>query len=493
MIMTLAFRHLRVKPIRSLFLLLGFSLGVGVMVVLLSVGEAMLDQSRDVALVGGGEVTVLPEGIDVEAMRSGGVSGMFFGIDRARFLTRVIFGGPRHAAMVRAVAPAIENELVYLATPRDTMAVRVGGEVPSRAAAVGAELDIRGGVWRDSPADSAWVAPGPQRLYDELDRFHIPPLRDSTWGEWHYFNVAAGPDEWWYVSYLVGGEVPDGRWGGQLLITRRRPDGRYERFTAELPPEHIRLDTTRADLTLGESSVRQRNGEYRLRARARGAGGRVEADLVLRPLPHRYFPPAELRADDFLSGYVVPALAARASGRLCVSGRCSTVEDVPAYHDHNWGVWRGVSWDWGASRAGQYTLLYGRVYPGDTATSIPPLLVYLVDSLGFRAVFRPKMISYEDGRTVKAGSTQLRVPSRGSFEDARGTDTLRVEITVDDAIATDTRPRRNAAGQEERGDPLGSEKARPYFVQMKGTARISGRLDGQTISGEGTGFFETYR
>ena len=48
MLLTLAFRHLWVRRLRSLFLLLGFSIGVGVMVVLLSVGEAMLDQSRDV-------------------------------------------------------------------------------------------------------------------------------------------------------------------------------------------------------------------------------------------------------------------------------------------------------------------------------------------------------------------------------------------------------------------------------------------------------------
>jgi hypothetical protein len=59
-------------------------------------------------------------------------------------------------------------------------------------------------------------------------------------------------------------------------------------------------------------------------------------------------------------------------------------------------------------------------------------------------------------------------------------------------MATDTRPRKSAAG-EERGDPLGSEKSRPYFIQMKGIARISGRLDGQPLSGSGTGFFETYR
>src|SRR6476661_11097859 len=116
MLLTLAFRHLWVRPLRSLFLLLGFSIGVGVMVVLLSVGEAMLDQSRDVALVGGGEVTVLPQGIDVEAMRTGGVSGMFFGIDRARLLTRQVLGGPRQEDLISAVSPAIEGKLLYLRT-----------------------------------------------------------------------------------------------------------------------------------------------------------------------------------------------------------------------------------------------------------------------------------------------------------------------------------------------------------------------------------------
>ncbi|HJR49539.1 MAG TPA: hypothetical protein VJ794_00450, partial [Gemmatimonadales bacterium] len=69
MIGTLAFRHLLVRKARSLFLLLGFALGVGVMIVLLSVGEAMLTQARDEKLVGGGEVTVLPEGLDVEVMK----------------------------------------------------------------------------------------------------------------------------------------------------------------------------------------------------------------------------------------------------------------------------------------------------------------------------------------------------------------------------------------------------------------------------------------
>jgi ABC-type lipoprotein release transport system permease subunit len=148
MLLTLAFRHLFVRKLRSLILLLGFALGVGVMIVLLSVGQAMLEQSRDVSLVGGGEVTVLPQGIDIEAMRTGGLGAMFFGIDRARFLTRQVLGGPRHAGLVRSVAPAIEGKLLYLCkadTACHPTAVRAGGEVPSRATAVGAGLALRQG------------------------------------------------------------------------------------------------------------------------------------------------------------------------------------------------------------------------------------------------------------------------------------------------------------------------------------------------------------
>ena len=236
MITILAFRHLVVKQGRSLFLLLGYGLGVGVMIVLLSVGEAMLAQSRDVSLVGGGEVTVLPQGIDVEAMRTGGVSGMFFGIDRARFLTRQLLGGPRQEGLVAAVSPAIENKLLYLRRGGRTVAVRAGGEIPSRAGRLGAGIRVVAGSWRDHAADSAWINPSTERLYHELDRFHLPPVADPTWGEWHYFNVAAGPEEWWYITYLVGGEVLRGRWGGQLLVTHRLPDGRYRRYSGALYP-----------------------------------------------------------------------------------------------------------------------------------------------------------------------------------------------------------------------------------------------------------------
>jgi len=63
-------------------LFFGYGVGVAVMIVLLSVGEALLTQARDEKLVGGGSITVLPQGIDVEVMKTGGVGGLFFSIGR---------------------------------------------------------------------------------------------------------------------------------------------------------------------------------------------------------------------------------------------------------------------------------------------------------------------------------------------------------------------------------------------------------------------------
>jgi len=472
MITTLALRHLVVRKLRSMFLLLGFSLGVGVMIVLLSVGEAMLDQSRDVSLLGGGALTVLPQGIDVEAMRTGGLSGMFFGIERARFLARQVFGGPRHENLVEAVSPVIEGKLLYLRHGGRTVAVRSGGEIPSRARAVGAGLAVRSGTWADSRADSAYVIPTAQQFYDELDHFHHPTIRDSTWGEWHYFNVVTGPNEWWYITYLVGGEVPSGKWGGQVLVTHRAASGRYERFTADVPSSEVQLDTSRADLKLSRSSVRQRNGTYHLLAEAAGTGGPLKIAMKVVPNRHRYFPAVETREESFLSGYVVPALSAEASGRICVSDSCRTFIAAPAYHDHNWGVWRGVTWEWGTATGRRYNLLYGGVY-GSTSTT--PFFLALVDSLGVKQVLRFTDIGYQ-GRRPLAGLPSAKAPARITLVATHEEDSVRLNVGVLDALGTNM-----TAGDFRR-----------VFLQMRGSFVLTGQVGGESVADSGVGFFETY-
>ena len=91
--------------------------------------------------------------------------------------------------------------------------------------------------------------------------------------------------------------------------------------------------------------------------------------------------------------------------------------------------------------------------------------------------------------TVRVGRSIVHVPARATMVDARGDDTLRIELAIEDATATDTR-----TPGVERGEALGARHiARPYFVQMKGLMRIGGRVSGRLIGGEGAGFFETYR
>jgi hypothetical protein len=473
LLLSLAFRHLRVRKGRALLLLFGYAIGAGVMLVLLSVGEAMLIQSRDVALVGGGEVTALPEGIDLEGLRTGSQTGLFFGIERARFVTRQLLGGPRHQGVVAGVSPVIEQKLVYLTHGGRTVNLRAGGEIPSRAAMVGAGLRVVQGRGEDSREDLTWLSPSREELYDELDRFHLPEGNDSTWGEWHYFNVVTGPGEWWYVSFVVGGLVGRGEWGGQLLAAHHREDGSLRRYATDIPASEVQLDTASADLILGASSVRQQGGVYRIEGRAPGL--RFELDLV--PAPNQFFPTVELREPGILSGYVVPALRASASGRFCVDGACKAVRDGAAYHDHNWGVWRGTTWEWGMGHGDRVSLLYGGVLneSRDTASGASPFFLALFDSLGVLQVYRFSHIT-QRGSLAARGARGIEAPASLHLVARRESDTLRLDIQVVDAQAS-----RSGAGGFGR-----------WFLQLRGEFALEGTAAGTRVRETGKGFFETY-
>lgn len=494
MIGRLAFRHLTHRPLRSGFLLLGYGLGVGVMIVLLAIGEALLVQARDERLVGGGEITILPEGIDLEVMKTGGVGGLFFSIDHARFIYLQLLAAPRLAGEITAAAPQVDGKLLYLRTGNKEHAVRAAGEIPSRTAAVGALPTVVAGTWEDDAHDRRWIAPTRDELYADIDHFHLPPpgVADrESWGEWHYFNVLS-PDtrRWWFISLIVGGDVTGEDWGGLVAVTRREQGGATDRFTRTHGRSRVRFSLSSPDVTMGDSRVELLDGgRYRVIAGATDeAGKNATVDLLVTPAPRAYFPGATLASGAFTSGYTVPALRASASGRLCAASRCETVTDAQAYHDHNWGVWRGVTWEWGAARAGPYTFLYGRVHSPDTLVSRPPLFLYVVDSLGFVGVYRPERIDYEDARTVIVNGRRVPAPARATMADVRGSDTVIVELTIDDAIGSDTR-----LPMDERGDPQGATLSTPYFLQMKGRARLRGVIAGERVDATGVGFFETYR
>ncbi len=499
MILQLAWRNVTDRPWRAALLLLGYGLGVAVMITLLSVGEAMLTQAREEKLVGGGDITVLPDGVDIEVLKTGGLGGMFFSVPNARFVYQQVLAAPRHEALVAAVAPQLDNKLLYLITRDGTeLPVRATGELPDATRAVGAAPTLVAGVWRNDDADNRWASPTLAERRHDLDHFHLPPASVAgreSWGEWHYFNVLSDDaSRWAFISYIVGGDIPDGEWGGQVLVTLHEVGKPARRFSATAPARDVRFSTTDADVRIGDATVSvQKDGTYAIRGRVteeRG-GTPLTLDLTVAPIANAEFPGATLNSGPFSSGYAVPGLRATATGSICtgVARRCDQFSSARAYHDHNWGVWRGVTWEWGTARAGSVALLFGRVQPPDSLESTAPLFVYVTDSLGFVSLFRPRSIEYDDGRMVTVGGQTVRVPSRGVLEDVRGDDSLRVELVVDDAVATDTRQ-----GLVDRGESvLSRQLTRPYFVQMQGRVRITMRVRGVRYEASGTGFFETYR
>ncbi|MFB6240102.1 MAG: hypothetical protein ABEJ46_00785, partial [Gemmatimonadota bacterium] len=391
-------------------------------VTLLSIGEALVDQSRDRRLVGGGDLVVLPRGLDLETLKTGGVTSLYFSIDQAPFLYRQVLAGPRLEDRIRAAAPWIGDELLYLRAGPDAepRPVSAGGRIPSRSEALGARPDVTRGSWTDAPADRRWMAPSDSALYAEIDRFHLPPPSagaDSTWAEWHYFNLRLpGGRGWLYLTYMVAGDVPDGRWGGRLLATRVAPPAAARVYSTYLPAREVRFSTRGPDLRIGDASVRLTgDGTYRLRARIppeEGHGPPLVLEARLRPEAGRYLPPVDASPGDFPSGYAVPALRGSASGRLCERGACRPFEDAVAYHDHNWGTWRGVTWDWGEVQAGPYSLVYGRVIGPGGPEAAPDGFALLADSLGWLGTFTVDTLRYPSRRAGSRPDTVRLVASR---------------------------------------------------------------------------------
>lgn len=482
MISRLVWQSLAQRPGRTLLLLLGYGLGVGVTVALLSIGDALVEQSRDRDLVGGGDLVVLPAGIDLETLKTGGVSSLYFTIDQARFLYREVLTGPRERGSIEAVAPWIDDELLYVRADDTTFAVAARGLIPSRTHALGVGPVLLDGTWEDSETDRTWMAPSDSARLAEIDAFHLPAgpaAADSTWAEWHYFNILA-PDEsyWLYLTFLVGGRVATGPWGGQLLANlvwredgERRFEGRFESTDVE-----FRLD--RPDLDIGVSAVRLlTDGTYRVTARvpaADGGGDTLSVTLTLQPRHRRYLPPLDVSPGGFASGYVVPVLDGHASGDLCIGSRCERVETAPAYHDHNWGIWRRVTWDWGVTRAGDLSILHGGVRRDADASdeSDPESLagerfLFAVDSLGLRAVLPIRDIEYRWHEHT--GSPAGFVLTAG-----RGADSLVLRVDVDHLRST----RREEDGY--------------VFHQMRGSAGVEGSLLGAGVRSAGAGFYETW-
>ena len=455
MIGRLAVRSLTAHPVRSAVLAAGFGAGVAVMAILLGVAEIVLDQSRAPGLVGGGDV-VIRLGPQVPA--------------------RLLLSSTLQSDALRrrvAVAAPGHTTALYLIGSGTPARVAARGGIPSFERALG-DTETSGEGWRDLPADVEWTRDSPERVLRQIDRFHaVPdaPAWASSWAEWLYFNGRSpSQDARFYLTFMVGPVRADGeRTAGVRLQFDRH--GQVENFSAAAT---ISEEAARGapDLTIAGNSVRLEGLQYVVTLDLPGANGhRARGRLTIDASPGRLVPPIEIAgARGWRSGYVVPVMSGTLNGQIEVNGDAIPFNGGAGYHDHNWGFWQGVSWQWGQAQQGDLSVLYGRVFPPRQAADpdrIP----------GFVGVLGPDgPIGYANDVTISETNDAAGQPRTISI--AARSPVLNVHLRFDVGSAVTTR------------GTLGNGLD---FLQMRGTYTVTGTAGGRAINFSAPGSAETFR
>jgi len=482
---TLSFigKGLRLRPQRTLFLLLGFAVGVMVMTVLLSVGTAVLDQALDEDLTGGGDIVLLPFGIDVSVLKTGGVTSMHFDIPNARLLTREILSKRRLPDV--DVSPELTRIYATLSHGDQEQLVRIDGVVPSRYRALWPAMTA---AFEDGAGERKYIDPDFIALLREIDSFHAPVIDAAqTWAEWHYFNYHDDMGRSLYVSISAiaddGELAPSGYSRATVLFEMVDPTGRRTKIVDELPGREIAASYRSPDLVVGLNTVHFDNGVYYINISVADSLSRpVTASLVLTPTPHQVVPPITPMGSEVPFGYVVPVVRGRMQGRVTIDGTTFSLDGV-GYHDHNWGHFRDAVWDWGIVHAGAISILYGRFATSMDALSKQPLLFALFDAEGPR----PFVLThdYDVAWKESGGGIPGVEPAVVVLNAVSGRDSLSIRIDVDRHFVTET------GGGEQ---PLFRADAarRSFFFQLEGRARLRGRIDGAGVDATGHAYAETF-
>lgn len=461
----LVLRMMQTRPRRTALLFLGYGLGVAVMIALLAVGDALLLQAQDKDVVSGGDVVVLPEGINPEVLKVGGIGALFLSIPNARYFVRQVLLGPRFRDVIVGASPEVSDKLIYVRKGTVIHTAVAQADLPELARQTRSAMAIASPAWGNTREDRAWIAPSLQQRLLEEDQFHAPVagIAGKSWAEWWYFNFTAADGVYGYISFSADRDRQ-----ARIQVSVRLPNGRLVRWVEEHPVATIpRQDPS---FRAGAQSAVLAEGSYQLHL----VHGDFRADLRVTPLPGLDFPPIERRVEGFQSGYVVPALRATVTGQLQIGNAQVRIEGA-GYHDHNWGLWQDVTWEWGTASTPELAILAGVIYHPRLGRQDMFVSIIAADPQrpGVLAILHASPPILSDWRDHRVAGRVLRVPGRLHYRPTNDAgDQLSVEFLVDDVIATPAE--------------------RVAFLQLHGRYRVSGQVGGRDILAEMPGFAETF-
>jgi hypothetical protein len=394
-------------------------------------------------------------------------------------------GQPPLAGRVRATSPW-SRETIYL-IPSNTksqtanpdaqpVTVRARGGIPSGERALGDPETADVAAWVNTPADRAWAVPDPADVLRAIDRFHpVPdvPTRADSWAEWLYFN-GRSPTARFYLTFLIGPYRAPGRRIAGIRLQVDRGRGVESFGGTEQIGDSVAAGAP--ELAIGGGRVRLEGMRYRITLDLRDARGRTaRGDLFIEAAPGRLLPPFEIHgAAGWRTGYVVPVMSGGLGGSLEVDGERLDLSGGVGYHDHNWGFWQGVSWQWGQVQTRDMSFVYGRVFPPSDAADRARMP-------GFLAAIGPGgPIGYATNVTInEVGGDGPERPRQITVRATSASINLSMTFDVEDAETT----------RLDRG-PLSTGLD---FLQLRGKYTVTGHIGERAIQLTAPGSAETFR
>ncbi len=460
MILRLALRSLATRPVRTAVLACGFGFGIAVMAALLGVGDVILEQAHSPALEGGGDVVV---------------GGRFGPVENARFLLASVLGSPALAPQILAASPSKRATLFLINDGRAT-AVAVTGGLPGHERAVGNREVAAIPAWVEVSGDRAWSAPDSGSVLKAMDRFHpVPdtPEFASSWAEWLYFNGRTADGRLrFYLTFMVGPTTSSAERRAAGVRLQLDRDGKTTTYAAGEEVDAAKVLAAAPDLDIAGSHVRLDGSRYRIELSLPGATG----SLVLDAAPGQSLPPATITgARGWVTGYTAPALTGTVRGELTIGRERIAVRDGTGYHDHNWGFWKGVRWQWGQVAHEDLSFIYGRIFP-------PPDVADPDHVPGFLGVLGAKgPVGFSTAVTVEESADAHGLPQRVEVH-ARGQSLDLTLVFSADRLARTAMPMTGGAA----GTPVD-------FLQLGGAYRVTGRVGERTLDFTARGAAETFR
>ena len=462
MILTLALRSLLSRPIRSAVLAGGFGLGVSVMTALLGIGGVILDQARAPALVGGGDVVV------------GGATGR---IGSAKFVLSSVLGNGSLGQRVAVASPGSRAN-IYLIDGLGALPIAARGGIPSLERRLGDPETSGVASWVDAAADRAWVDPSAEDVLRAMDRFHqIPdvPSRARSWSEWLYFNGRTESARF-YLTFFAGPRLASGKRPLSIRLQLER-GGTLASYSDQVTISDEQLASA-PDVSAGANTVRLVGWEYRIRIDlpAESGGPNASGEIVVRAAPGRSLPPFSMRgAGGWVSGYVVPVMSGALDGTIAIGNEKVDLGGGTGYHDHNWGFWEGVRWQWGQVQGDDLSFVYGRVFPpADAADAMRvPGFLMAIGSEGLLGYATDVTIQEADGAPTATAPRRIVITGNS---DSLG---LTLDVAIDHVTTTRM--------------PQGAFGGGMDFLQMRGSYRVSGRAGDRKVEFTAHGSAETFR